>query len=311
MKEVLVIQYSQSGQLTEIVNNIVSTMQNDETAFTYLTIEMEDPFPFPWKNKEAFFGVFPETFREEPRKIKPIQEAILNKKYDLILFGYSVWYLTVSLPTTSFLATPEAKKLLENTPVITIIGCRNMWIMAQEKLKQRLQGLNANLVGNIVLVDRHVNHISVITIVQWMFTGLKKRFLGVFPKPGVSQEDIDDATRFGTIISKHLLQNDYTKLQDNLVNLGAVKVKSFLITVDKRANVIFSKWSSLIANKSEINTTKRSTLIKCFNFYLLIAIWLISPIVYILFLVTYLPFYGQIKKDKVYYQSVLLKTKHS
>ncbi|MEO8932784.1 MAG: dialkylresorcinol condensing enzyme DarA, partial [Xanthomarina sp.] len=90
-----------------------------------------------------------------------------------------------------------------------------------------------------------------------------------------------------------------------------VKVKSFLITVDKRANVIFSKWSSLIASKSEINTTKRSALIKWFNLYLLIAIWLISPIVYILFLLTYLPFYGQIKKDKVYYQSVLLKKKHS
>tara|TARA_R110002012_G_scaffold322083_1_gene554845 strand:+ start:25009 stop:25941 length:933 start_codon:yes stop_codon:yes gene_type:complete len=308
MKQVLVIYYSQSGQLTEILNNIVSSMKNDETAFTYLNIAMEDPFPFPW-NKEQFFGVFPETFRQEPRPIKPISESILNKKYDLILFGYAVWYLTASLPATSFLATPEAKKLLKSTPVITVIGCRNMWIMAQEKLKFKLQELNANLVGNIVLVDRHINHISVITIVQWMFTGVKKRYLGVFPKPGVSQKDIDEASKFGVVIAKHLHKNEYKNLQDNLLEIGAVKIKPFLITVDKRANAIFSKWADIISTKSNKNTPKRRNLTKLFNYYLLIAIWLISPLVFILFLLTYLPFYSQIKKDKVYYTSVALKEK--
>ncbi|MGY0391024.1 dialkylresorcinol condensing enzyme DarA [Bizionia sp. KMM 8389] len=310
MKQVLVIHYSQSGQLTEIITNIVSTMQNDETAFTYLNIEMEDPFPFPW-NKEQFFGVFPETFREEPRKIKPIPEAILNKKYDLILFGYTVWYLTPSLPTTSFLANPDAQKLFANTPVITINACRNMWIMAQEKLKRKLKKLNANLVGHIVLVDRHINHISVITIVQWMFTGIKKRFLGIFPKPGVSKKDIDEASKFGTVISKYLHQDTYQNLQTDLLKIGAVKVKPFLITVDRKANVIFTKWAAFISAKSEKNTKKRRTLTKMFNYYLIIAIWLISPLVFILFLLTYLPFYGQIKKDKVYYASVALKEKSS
>lgn len=308
MKQVLVIYYSQSGQLTEILNNIVKSMKNDETAFTYLNIHMEEMFPFPW-NKEQFFGVFPETFRQEPRQIKPISESILNKNYDLILFGYSVWYLTPSLPTTSFLATPEAKKLFKNTPVITVIGCRNMWIMAQEKMKSKLQELQANLVGNIVLVDRHINHVSVITIVQWMFTGVKKRFLGIFPKPGVSQKDIDEATKFGTVIAEHLNQNNYNNLQTNLLDVGAVKIKPFLITVDKRANAIFSKWADMISTKSEKNTSKRRFLVKLFNYYLLIAIWLISPLVFILFLLTYLPFYSQIKKEKVYYASVALKEK--
>lgn len=308
MKQVLVISYSQSGQLTEILNNMVSTMKNDETTFTYLNIEMENAFPFPW-NKEQFFGVFPETFRQEPRPIKPISEEILNKKYDLILLGYSIWYLTPSLPTTSFLATAEAKKLMANKPVITVIGCRNMWIMAQEKMKHKLRELEANLVGNIVLVDRHINHISVITIVQWMFTGAKKRFLGIFPKPGVSQKDINEASKFGTIISKHLIENDYRKLQDQLLAIDAVKIKPFLVTVDKRANAIFSKWAKIITVKSQKNTSKRRFLVKLFNYYLLIAIWLISPIVFILFLLTYLPFYGQIKKEKVYYASVELKGK--
>ncbi|WP_250433818.1 dialkylrecorsinol condensing enzyme DarA [Hanstruepera flava] len=306
MKEVLIIHYSQSGQLTEILNNITSPLNAKEVNITHLEIEMENPFPFPWPKAE-FYGAFPKTFKQEAQKIKPIPENILNKKYDLIIFGYTIWYLTPSLPTTSFLKTPEAKQLLNNTSVITVIGCRNMWIMAQEKMKRQLKELGANLVGNIALVDRHINHISVITIAQWMFSGKKKRFLGIFPKPGVSQKDINDSTKFGNIIAKHLHSNDYQTLQNELLKEGAVKIKPFLITVDKRANVIFSKWAHLITTKSEENSSKRAFLVKMFKYYLLFAIWLIAPIVFILFLLTYLPLYRQIQKDKVYYASVALK----
>ncbi|WP_223032177.1 dialkylrecorsinol condensing enzyme DarA [Hanstruepera marina] len=306
MKEVLIIHYSQSGQLTEILNNIISPLNPKEVNITRFEIEMEKPFPFPWPKAE-FYGAFPKTYKQKPQKIKPIPEDILNKKYDLIIFGYTIWYLTPSLPTTSFLKTPEAKQLLNNTPVITVIGCRNMWIMAQEKMKRHLKELEANLVGNIALVDRHINHISVITIAQWMFSGKKERFLGIFPKPGVSQKDINDSSKFGNVIAKHLHNNDFQTLQNELLKDGAIKIKPFLITVDKRANVIFSKWAHLITSKSEENSSKRAFLVKMFKYYLLFAIWLIAPIVFILFLLTYLPLYRQIQKDKVYYASVALK----
>ncbi len=306
MKEILVIHYSQSGQLTEIINNIVSPIETNETNITFLNIEMENPFPFPW-NKKDFFGVFPETFLQIPEKTKPVPENILNKTYDLIIFGYAVWYLTPSLPTTSFLNSPEAKKLFANTPVITVIGCRNMWIMAQEKMKKKLQDIQAKLVGNIVLVDRNINHVSVITIAQWMFSGKKERFLGIFPKPGVSQKDINESIKFGQVINKHLLTNSFTNLQDSLLSQDAVKIKPFLITVDKRANILFSKWAKLIRSKAEKNDPKRQLFIKMFNYYLLFAIWIIAPIVFILFLFTYLPLYGRIKKEKIYYSSVALK----
>lgn len=306
MKKVLVIHYSQSGQLTEILNNVLEPIKNQDTEITYLDIEMEEEFPFPWTKKE-FFGVFPQTYLQKPQPIKPIPERILNQKYDLVIFGYTVWYLTPSLPTTSFLATDAAKQLLTNTKVVTVIGCRNLWIMAQEKLKRKLKDLNSNLVGNIVLRDRHINHISVITIVDWMFTGVKRKKFGVFPKPGVSQKDIDESTKFGSVIKPHLEQGDYQYLQDKLLKVGAVKIKPFLVTVDKRANLIFSKWAALIDKKGRDNSKKRLFLTKMFNYYLLFAIWCIAPIVFVLFLVTYLPSLNKIKKDKAYYSSVALK----
>ena len=307
MKKVLVVHYSQSGQLTEILDNIMFPIsQHEEVKITHLKLEMEKDFPFPWP-KDEFFEVFPETFLQIPSKLKPIPQEILNQSFDLVILGYPVWYLTPSIPTNSFLMSAEGKKLLSNTPVITVIGCRNMWIMAQEKVKKLLKNCNAQLVGNIALVDRHINHISVITITKWMFTGEKKRFLGFFPKPGVSQKDINESTKYGHVILPYLLKGDYSTLQKNLVKNGAVIIKPFLITVDKRANVIFSKWSNLIRYKSGQGENKRSLLVKLFNFYLIFAIWVIAPIVFILFLLTYLPLLGKIKNQKHYYSSVELQ----
>ena len=303
MQQVLVIHYSQSGQLTEIVNNIVSPLNTDNVHIDYHNIKMEKPFPFPW-NKAEFFGVFPETFLQIIEKVNPVPQELLNKKYDLIILGYQIWYLTPSLPINSFLSTPQAKQLLSKTPVITVIGCRNMWIMAQEKMKKKLKELQAILVGNIVLADRHINHISVITISNWMFSGKKDNYLGVFPKPGVSQKDIDESVKFGHVIKKYLKTNNYNTLQDDLLKQDAVKIKPFLVTTDKRANLIFSKWAKLIQSKGAKNSQKRQFWVKFFNNYLLFAIWIIAPMVFILFLLTYIFSIHKIKKDKLYYSSV-------
>ncbi|MDO6758584.1 dialkylresorcinol condensing enzyme DarA [Tamlana sp. 2_MG-2023] len=307
MKNILVIHYSQSGQLTEILQNIVAPLKQDTSIqIDFHDIKMVEDFPFPW-TKEKFMGVFPESFLQEPAKIYPPSNHILDKTYDLIIFGYQVWYLTPSIPANSFLKSPEANKLFANTPVITVSGSRNMWIMAQEKIKKELKSLQANLVGNIALVDRHINHVSVITIVQWMFSGKKERFLKIFPKPGVSQKDIDEATKFGDVILSHLKLNDYSTLQEDLLRKDAVKIKPFLVVTDKRGNAIFDKWAKFLKSKGEINDDKRKFWVKFFTKYLLIAIWVIAPIVFILFLLTYLPFYGRIKREKMYYESVALK----
>jgi hypothetical protein len=182
-----------------------------------------------------------------------------------------------------------------------------MWIMAHEKVKKLLVNNKAKLVGNIALVDRHINHISVITIIQWMFTGVKKRFLGIFPKPGVSDKDIDESVKFSPIILKNLMDGNYEDLQKELLEKDAVKIKPFLIVMDKRANFLFGKWSNFIFTKGAANSKERRPWIKMFNIYLIIAIWIIAPIVFLLFLLTFIPRMGKIGRDKRYYSSVELK----
>lgn len=306
MKEVLVIYYSQTGQLFDILRNISSALVGEKVKLSYYEIVPEPQFKFPWK-QEKFYDTFPESFLQIPSKFHPPKSEILDKKYDLVIVGYQVWYLTPSIPINSFLQSDFAKQLLKDTPVVTVVACRNMWIQAQEKMKQLLSALNAKLVGHIALVDRHINHISVITISHWMFSGKKDRFLGVFPKPGVSDIDIDNAKKFGDPIKKALLANEFSTLQENLLKLGAVRINPFLVRTDERGNVLFSKWANLIIKKGKPGNPKRLKWIALFKYYLLFAIWVIAPIVFVVFLLTYLPMTPKRNREKKYYSSVSLK----
>jgi hypothetical protein len=182
-----------------------------------------------------------------------------------------------------------------------------MWIQAQEKMKSLLLENQAKLVGHIALVDRHINHISVITIEHWMFTGRKDHMWGIFPKPGVSDKEIINASKFGKPIREALMADDYKDLQQNLLALDAIIVNPYLIKTDERGNVIFSKWANLLIKKGGPGHPSRLKWIGLFKFYLKFAIWVIAPIVFIVFLLTYLPTTRKRKKDKEYYSSVLLK----
>ena len=306
MKEVLFIHYSQTGQLTTILENIVGELGDERINVSHYEIVPDPVYEFPWK-PENFYDSFPESFLQIPSNFHPPKSEILEKKYDLIVLGYQVWFLTPSIPINSFLKSDYGKKLLNDTPVVTVVACRNMWIQAQEKMKRLLVAANARLVGHIALVDRNINHISVITIHYWMMSGKKDRYLGIFPKPGVSDTDIANASKFGIPIQEALMTNDFSKLQENLLKLDAVRVNPFLVRTDERGNVIFSKWANHIIKKGGPESPERIKWIGFFKYYLQFAIWVIAPIVFVVFLLTYLPMTQKRNRERKYYSSVSLK----
>ena len=289
MKRILVVYYTQSGQLKEIIDSVLSPLT--EVTIDFLPIDTAEPFPFPWTD-EAFFGAFPESYLQIPQPLKPFQLA--HTDYDLVILGYQVWYLSPSIPFNSFLQSEAGKQLLQGKPVVTISGTRNMWVMAQQKVKKLLTECGAHLVGNIALTDRHHNHISVITIVQWLFSGDKnKRYLGVFPKAGVADKDIQGASVYGTLIAPHLQTGDYTGLQQEIVTHGGVHYKRFILSAEKKGNRLFGIWAKMI-----YGSKKRKFLLKCFHIYLYIAIWVLMPIVWLLYWLTYPLFFWKVERDK-------------
>ena len=86
--------------------------------------------------------------------------------------------------------------------------------------------------------------------------------------------------------------------------MGAVRVDPSLIATDIRGNMVFSKWANQLIKKEG---GKRKQWLGYFNIYLLFAIWVIAPIVFIVFLATYVFNYRKIKRDIAYYSSVALK----
>ncbi|WP_426476270.1 dialkylresorcinol condensing enzyme DarA [Chryseobacterium sp. CBSDS_008] len=302
-KNILVIYYSQTGQLEDIVRNIARPFeaQKEKYDVTYYNIKLKEDFPFPWPG-DVFFNTFPESYLQIPKELLPPSEEVLNKKYDLILFGYQVWYLTPSIPIISFLKSDYAGRILKDTPVVTISGTRNMWMLSQEKLKVYLRDLQAKLVGNIALVDRHDNYTSVLTILRWLTTGRKEKS-GMLPAAGISDEEITGSVKYGEIIERHFSNNDLNTLQPDLVKNGAIEIRPFLVRVEKVGNKIFTVWSNLIIKKKE----KRPLLIKFFKVYLMAAIWIISPVVLVLHLLTTPIFWFKRQKQKRYLQGINLK----
>ena len=301
MKKVLVISFSQSGQLTQIVKNFLIPFK--ETDIDWVQIRPKDPFPFPWGDEE-FYNVFPETVLEEPIQLHPPQ--FKYNEYDLIVLGYQPWYLSPSMPTTAIFENEKFCKLINNKPIVTIIGSRNMWLNAQESIKILIKNAGGKLVANIPLADKTTNLVSAITIIHWMSTGKKERKWGVFPLPGVSDKDINETNIFGEIVIKSLESGCYDNLQNNIVALNKIRINTSIMFIESRAKTLFRIWANIIKKKG-VTPSKRKRWLKIFKRYLFFALFFVSPIVLTIFNLILRPLtFVRIKRKKEYFRSVKL-----
>ncbi len=273
-KSILVLYYSQSGQLGDILQNLTSDIK-EEADIDIVSYEPEQAFPFPWKSA-SFFDAMPECVERIPGQLKPLPKHIFQKNYDLVIFGYQPWFLSPSQPTTSFLKSDHVQ-LLKGKPVITVVGCRNMWLNAQECVKEDIKQAGGNLVGNIVLMDNHPNLVALFTIIRWAFTG-RKAAKGLLPEAGVSSADIADAHRFGQPIWQHLQENKLAQLQDALLAKGAIVLKPGLIILEKRGITNFRKFAKYIREKGGPGAPERQSRVKLFQRLLMLGIFVLSPI---------------------------------
>lgn len=299
-KKVLALYYTQTGQLGDIVDQFTAPLEAAGATVEKLNIKPVNDFPFPWKS-EVFFDAMPESVKGIPVELQPF--SFKEVKYDLIIFAYQPWFLSPSIPATSMLKDEKVKQIMRDTPVITVSAGRNMWINAQEKVKVLLRDAGAKLVGNVALVDRHHNLISVITIMHWAFGGKKDHYLGVFPKPGVSDTDIQHSSEFGKIAAQFLHSGNWNDLQDDLVTAGAIEVKNDIMFIEERAGRLFDLWANAIYGKRG-----RAFKLLIYKYYLLVALFLVAPIVLTLnFLVFQWFFMGRNARQKLYYAGVTLK----
>lgn len=273
MKKILVLYYSQTGQCRQILESILAPLKG-RVELVFRPIEPERDFPFPWTSYQ-FFDAMPEAVMGTPIKLRPLSTA--DQDADLVILGYQPWFLHPSIPITSFLKSEPARILLKNKPVVTVAGTRNMWLNAQEKVKEYLIDNQARLVGQIVLEDQHPNLVSLFTIIRWAFKG-QKEASGLLPEAGVSARSIKEAHRFGPCLEGSLEKSDYGTLQEDLLALGAVPLKTSLILLEKRGIKNFRFWGPFIAKKGGPGDRRRIPRLRLFHYLLLIGIFVLSPI---------------------------------
>ena len=296
-KKVLAVFFSQSGQLEQIIDHFTAPFTEVGATVEKLRVYPEQAYPFPWTGK-TFFSVMPDCVNQVPGKLQPF--SFKEAHYDLIILGYQAWFLSPSIPSNTVLFDPGFREIAKNTPMITITGARNMWISAMEKIKPVLKAMDAKLVGNIALVDRHHNFVSFVTIFYWMFKARKERFLNIFPIPGVSEQDILNTAIYGKTAIPYLEKGNWLGFQDEMVRQGAVPVKYALMFIESKARKIFKVWAGIISKRK-----KRDAWLVAFKYYLLIALFIAAPIILTVDAIFFKPFLsGRIKRQKQYYSGV-------
>ena len=281
MKKILVIYFSQTGQAKQALDATLKPfLESSEYQIDYHLIKTKKTFPYPWSYMQ-FFDAFPETVRGVPCEIEPLQiDSSIN--YDLVVIAYQPWFLSICVPINSFLQTEQAKFLLANKPVITLINCRNMWLGAQEKMKKQLLNLKSNLVGNITFVDRSANLVSLVTVFAYVLGGTKENFMGIFPKYGVTEKDLIKAPEFGVCIKSHLENNKLPQLQVELNKIGALNIRGNLLLMEGRGKALFPLYANYISKKGTQGSEKRQTRVRIFGIVLPTAILFLSPIITVL-----------------------------
>lgn len=276
MRQVLIVHFSQTGQLDRLAQSVCAPLQQQaDIQLDFLPLQPAQPYPFPWPFLD-FFRIFPETVLMRPQPLLPLA-VDASKRYDLVILAYQVWFLSPSQPMTAFLTSPEAAQLLKGTPVVTLIGCRNMWLMAQEKVKNRLTELGARLVDNIALTDACGTAASFLATPLWLFTGRQKPYSWV-PRAGIDEAEIVAASRFGQAMVQRLTADSLPIAQPMLRGLGAVKIDEKLIASEKVGNRSFQLWSRLLAALGPQQSRRRGAGLVVYILFLLCLIVTVVPL---------------------------------
>ena len=276
VKRVLVLAYSQSGQLARVIERILAPLRQDARIAIHVEVlRPVKPYPFPW----SFFA-FLDAFPESAHLIAPQLERLSlrgDEEFDLVILPYQVWFLAPSLPVVAFLKHPLAKKLLADKPVVTVIACRNMWILAQEKMKTMLATCGARLIDNVVLTDPSPTLVSVITTPYWLLTGRQQAFMGL-PAAGIPASEITHARRFGLAL-RDALSNDAERGDAPLLNgLRACDTDPNLYLSERAGTRSFYLWGKLLRAVGKPGQLRRRPFLLAYVIFLVLLIVTVVPL---------------------------------
>jgi hypothetical protein len=276
VKRVLALAYSQTGQLSMIAGRMLQPLCADARCAVQLeTLVPRREFPFPWP-LFRFLDAFPESALLAPGELQPLSIAA-DDSFDLIVLFYQVWFLAPSQPVTAFLQSPQARRLLAGKPVITVIACRNMWMMAHTHMSTLLARIGARHLDNVVLSDRGATLATLLTTPLWLLTG-RRRCVPGLPAAGVSARDIDRGIRFGRALRDALAADRERGPGPLLAGLGAVTAQPGLLVSERAGTRSFRLWGRLLRRAGPPGAWQRRPLLGAYLVFLVALILTVVPL---------------------------------
>ncbi len=275
VKRVLLLRYSQSGQLTKVAERIAAPLREAGVEVHVETLRPEPPYPFPWPFFR-FLDAFPESALLQPPALAPLT-LTGDEHFDLVILPYQVWFLAPSAPVTAFLKHPVGRRLLQGKPVVTVIACRNMWLLAQDKMKALLSDCGARLIDNAVLVDPGPTLATFVTTPRWVLTGRQSSFWGL-PAAGLSAAQIASTRRFGLALRDALAGGAEKASAPLLAGLGAVRADPRLYISEKAGTRSFFLWGKLLRAAGAPGSPQRVPLLAIYLVFLVVLIVTVVPV---------------------------------
>lgn len=276
MKRVLVVLYSQTGQLARVTRQLVSPLVSaQDVELVEEVLRPHRPYPFPW-SFWSFLEVMPETVQLEPPELKPLLVR-MEERFDIVILAYQVWYLAPAGPMTAFLKSAAGKRLLRGRPIVTVIACRNMWLTAQETVKRLILDAGGRLLDNVVFIDQGGTLATFVTTPRWLLTGRRDAFWGL-PAAGVAEQEIRGADRFGRALVAALRAGREVGDAPMLASLGAARVDPRLIFSERTGQRVLSAWSRVIRRAGAPGSIRRKAFLILFCFYLVTVILTLVPV---------------------------------
>jgi hypothetical protein len=275
MKRVLLVHFSQTGQLTRAARALTAPLaQADDVEVVEEVLRPRRPYPFPWPFWR-FLDAMPESVLLEAPELEPLGVRA-DERFDLVILAYQVWFLAPAGPMIAFLKSEAGRTLLRGRPVVTVIACRNMWLSAHETMQRLIAEAGGELRDNVAFTDRGSTLASFITTPRWLLTGRRNAFWGL-PAAGVAEEDIAGGERFGRALLAALRSDGECRAAPMLAGMAAAKVDARLVFSERAGQRAFRVWSRLIRLGGAPGAAGRAPLLALFCVYLITMILVVVP----------------------------------
>lgn len=235
------ITFSQSGQTEQVALAVLDPLLESGITVSHAPLVEQRPYPFPWPLL-TLLNAIPETILLQPGPNKPFAPPAAEAT--IVLLFWQVWYLAPSCPVTAFLQSPEAKRILDGKPVVSVVVCRDMWYSAFETLAGLVEAAGGYLVDHAVVTSTG-HWTSLLSTPYWLITG-RKQMLPFMAPAGLTDDDIASCRRFGEAI-KAALTNPTRLMPGRLFEgLNPAPVNAILAPVERVTHRIIRMWAKPI-----------------------------------------------------------------